>query len=209
MVKQVRDWEPLAEAIAVFAFVMADIWWLHWHNPFLAVVVLAWIVASHVVRGERPGWLGFGWRGVPASFSAVMPWVGVAAFALLGAGALLGSLRHIPLREGVYGLAGYLFWGLLQQYLLNGFFVNRLEEAVGRPVPLAVAALFSIAHLPNAFLMAVTFAGGYIAVRIYEHYRCLWVLGLAHGILGFLLYLTLPDVLTNHLLVGPVLSRMR
>jgi hypothetical protein len=51
LVKQVRDWEPLAEAMAVFAFVMADIWWLHWHNPFLAMVVLAWIVASHAVAG--------------------------------------------------------------------------------------------------------------------------------------------------------------
>lgn len=207
--RQVHDWEPLAEALAVFAFVLADIWWLHWRNPYLAVVVLAWIAASHVVRGERARWLGFGWSNFRTAFPVVMPWVAVAALALLGIGALLGTIRHIPLREGAWGIAGYVIWGLLQQYLLNGFFTNRLEEFAGRPVPLATAALFSLVHLPNWFLMAVTFAGGYLSVEVYRRYRSLYVLGLAHGLLGFLLYLTLPDSLTHHLLVGPILSRPR
>jgi Type II CAAX prenyl endopeptidase Rce1-like len=204
---QARNWEALAEVVTVFAFILLDIWWLHWHHPWLALVVLACIVASHIVRGERAHWLGFGWSGFSTAFPVVMPWVGAAALMLLGAGAQLGSIRHIPLREGAWGLAGYVLWGLFQQYVLNGFFVNRLAEFAGGPdsrlLPLSTALLFSLTHLPNWFLMAVTFVGGYLSVEIYRRYRSLYVLGLAHGLLGFLLYLTLPDALTHHLYVGP------
>jgi membrane protease YdiL (CAAX protease family) len=65
------------------------------------------------------------------------------------------------------------------------------------------AGLFSLAHLPNWFLMPVTFIGGYVCVRVYLRYRSLYVLALAHGIVGFVLFLIVPDSVSAHFLIGP------
>jgi len=90
---------------------------------------------------------------------------------------------------------------------LNGFLANRLFEFSGnsrsRAVPFAAAALFSLAHLPNWFLMAVTLGGGYLSVRVYQRYRSLYVLGIAHAMIAFALFLAVPDSISGHFLIGP------
>jgi membrane protease YdiL (CAAX protease family) len=104
-------------------------------------------------------------------------------------------------------LALYCAWGLFQQYLLNGYFVNRFDDFLaGRKhalVPVLAAVFFSLAHLPNWLLMLVTLAGGYVCARIYLKYRNLYFLGVAHGVVGFLIYLVVPDTISHHLYVGP------
>jgi hypothetical protein len=65
------------------------------------------------------------------------------------------------------------------------------------------AALFSGAHLPNFFLMAVTLLAGYICARNYMRYKNLYFLAIAHGTVGFLLFLVVPDSISHHLTVGP------
>ena len=60
--------------------------------------------------------------------------------------------------------AAYLPWGLLQQYVLNGYFLNRLETLVSRQRgagDLGGAVLRRAS--PNWFLMAVTLVAGYFA----------------------------------------------
>ena len=120
---------------------------------------------------------------------------------------LLHTLRDITWDSAFFSLLFYCLWGLFQQYLLNGYFVNRFLEAVPKPaygqVPVLAGTLFSAAHLPNWFLMIVTFAGGYLCAKAYIKRRNLFFLGLAHGILGFLLYLVVPDSVSHHLRVGP------
>ena len=51
--------------------------------------------------------------------------------------------------------------------------------------------------------MGVTFVGGYLSAWVYLRYRSLYILGLAHGLLGFVLFLTVPDSISGHFLVGP------
>jgi hypothetical protein len=51
--------------------------------------------------------------------------------------------------------------------------------------------------------MAVTLLGGYASTQLYRRYRNLYFLGLAHGVLGFVLYLVVPDSISHHLNVGP------
>jgi membrane protease YdiL (CAAX protease family) len=63
--------------------------------------------------------------------------------------------------------------------------------------------LFSLAHLPNWFLMSVTLAGGLCCTRLYRRRPNLYVLGLIHGTIGFVLYLVVPDSISHHLRVGP------
>jgi membrane protease YdiL (CAAX protease family) len=63
--------------------------------------------------------------------------------------------------------------------------------------------IFSAVHLPNPFLVATALVAGYLSAWAYLRYRNLFVLGLAHGLLGFLLYLAVPDSISHHLYVGP------
>ena len=65
------------------------------------------------------------------------------------------------------------------------------------------AALFSGVHTPNWFLMLVCLVAGYVAAHVYRRDKNLYFLGLAHGAVGFLLFLVVPDSVSHHLNVGP------
>jgi len=51
--------------------------------------------------------------------------------------------------------------------------------------------------------MLVGFATGYCCARIWIRYRNLYFLGIAHGAIGSMLYLVVPDAISHHLVVGP------
>src|SRR5713101_9668661 len=196
----------LVEALTVFAMILVYIWRVRFAHPFSWIVIFLLIVASHVFRNESPARLGFGAKNLGSSLAALTPFVGVLALALLSLGLVFRTIRHITPESGYASLLMYCGWGLFQQYILNGYFVNRFKEFLPghrHAIPLFAAALFSLAHLPNWFLMIATAAGGYICARIYLRYRNLYVLGMAHGVVGFLLYLVVPDTISHHMYVGP------
>jgi hypothetical protein len=115
-------------------------------------------------------------------------------------------MRDVSWLGACLGLVLYCVWGLFQQYVLNGYFVNRFSDVLPnhpRGVPILAGVFFSLAHLPNWFLMMVTLPGGYVCARLYLQRRNLFFLGLAHGVIGFLIYLAVPDTITHHLYVGP------
>lgn len=204
---QRRDWVALIEALGVFLMIMIYIWWLLLWRPWMWIVLLGVVIGTHVVRGEGPGRLGFGWAGFRVALRVVCPFALALCLVLLAMGALLGTLRPTTAGAAALSVAWYILWGLFQQYLLNGYLVNRLSafpiKPGGRFVPAFAALLFSLAHLPNWFLMAVTLAGGYVCARVYLRYRNLYVLAIAHGMVGFCLYLAVPDSVSAHFLVGP------
>jgi hypothetical protein len=205
--KGVRQWTALAEALAVFALIFSYIWWLRLGHPWWALSILGFIIGTHFLHGEGPLWLGFGWKNLREAAWPVLPWVGSVALTLVALGHTLRTTRYASLRLALASILAYSAWGLLQQYLLNGYFVNRLGEFAGpghrRAVALGAAALFSLAHLPNWFLVPVTFAGGYACARVYLRYRSLYVLALAHGVIGYVLFLIVPDAISAHFLIGP------
>jgi hypothetical protein len=166
--------------------------------------VLALVVASSVRRGETPSSLGFSWKTFRPAVRALWPPVAACSGAIAIAGIATHSIRDVSLKFAAGGLFLYCFWGLFQQYLLNGFVVNRLAgAALRRSAPLLAAIIFSLVHLPNLFLVAIALIAGYLSAWAYLRYRNLFVLGLAHGLLGFLLYLAVPDSISHHLYVGP------
>jgi hypothetical protein len=205
--KPERDWKALNEALGVFLLIMLYIWWVRLYVPWVAAAVLGFVISTHFVHGESSRWLGFGWKNFRLALVAVGPPVTALVLVLMGTGFLLRTVRAASFTQAALGIAAYILWGLFQQYLLNGYFVNRLAEFQGKPrgqaVPLAAAAMFSMVHLPNWFLMAVTFVGGYVCARVYLQYRNLYVLALAHGVVGFFLFLVVPDSIGAHFLVGP------
>jgi membrane protease YdiL (CAAX protease family) len=194
----------LIEALVLFALIMAYIWRLRAVWPSVWILAISVPVISHLARRERAQALGF----CTTNFSACIRRFGPALIAivaiLIAAGLLAGTMRRMCVDAAMASFGLYLPWGLFQQYLLNGYFLRRFEMAL-RPGAAGVLAsvLFSLAHLPNWFLMPITLVGGYAAILIYRKYRNLYFLAIAHAIIGFLLFAVAPDSLIHHLRVGP------
>jgi len=194
----------LAEPATVFLLIMLYIWRLRYTTPRAWIYILAAIVTTHILRHERTAGLGFRWRNFKECMETLAPAVALLALSLFASGVLLQTRRNISLDQALLCFLAYCPWGLFQQYLLNGYFANRLlAVSSARRVPLIAAALFSWTHLPNWFLMLVTFALGYCSTRIYLKYRNMYFLGLAHGMIGTLLFVVVPDSISHHLTVGP------
>ncbi|MGA2590538.1 MAG: CPBP family glutamic-type intramembrane protease [Bryobacteraceae bacterium] len=198
------DWLNLAEPATVFALIMLYIWRLRYTWPLAWILILGFLILSHILRKEPAASLGFRWSNFRECVERLAPALLLLALSLIAGGVLLQTMRNISFEHGLLCLAVYCPWGLFQQYLLNGYLANRLLAALPvRHVPLIAAALFSGTHLPNWFLMLVTFAAGYYSTKIYMKYRNVYFLGLAHGVIGTVLFLVIPDSISHHLTVGP------
>jgi membrane protease YdiL (CAAX protease family) len=192
------------EPLAIFGMTMAYIWDLRYRHPLALLGILALILLSHALRGERPAKLGFRSANLAFCVRDYAPILALACLALLGLGIMLRTTRPLPLDQCLAAWVAYIPWAMFQQYLLNGYFLNRLVGTLPRRAAPAIAALlFACAHTPNWFLMAVTLLSGYYCARIYQRYRNLYFLGIAHATLGFLLFLVVPDSISHHLIVGP------
>jgi membrane protease YdiL (CAAX protease family) len=194
----------ILEPVSVFVMIMAYIWSLRYSHRLLWLGILALMVLSHLAHRERARGLGFDATNFRECLREFGPALGFLGLALFGCGTLLHTTRPIRFEEAMLAWAGYVPWGLFQQYVLNGYFFNRFSSVLSRrAAPLAAATLFSSAHTPNWFLMLVTLAAGYCCARVYRRYKNLYFLGIAHGTVGFLLFLVVPDSVTHHLVVGP------
>jgi len=184
--------------------IVAYIWNLRFSHGGAWVWILGLMLLSHLVRRESAYSLGFRTRHTGECWRELGPALAFLTLLMLASGILLHTMRPIGVGTALASWAAYVPWGVFQQYALNGYFLNRLRAAMGRrAASLIAAALFCGVHAPNWFLMLVAFPAGYCATRIYRRYRNLYVLGLAHATVGFLLFLVVPDSVSHHLKVGP------
>jgi hypothetical protein len=97
-----------------------------------------------------------------------------------------------------------MIWAVLQQFVLQDFFLLRLLRLLpSRSAAVVTAAvLFSIAHIPNPLLTIATLAWGTAACFLFLKYRNLYVLGIAHGILGLCIAISVPNAVHHHMRVG-------
>src|SRR5689334_12606437 len=115
----------VVEPVAVFALIMAYIWQLRYSHPRLCLASLAVIVLSHVARRESTDALGFHRYHLRECLQEFAPLLALFALAMLGAGMLLQTTRPIRFGDAFLAWAAYVPWGAFQQYLLNGYFLNR------------------------------------------------------------------------------------
>ena len=194
----------LAESAVAFALIMLYIWRLRFTAPRSWVFIVGFFLMSHVLRGERGRALGFRWINFRECAEMLAPALLLVVLSLLAMGELMQTVRPISVEYGFMCLLAYCPWGIFQQYLLNGYIANRLlEVSSAQRVPLISAALFAGTHLPNWFLMLVTFVTGYYSTKLFIRYRNLYFLGLAHAVIGTLLFVVIPDSISHHLTVGP------
>jgi len=195
------------EAVGVFLLIVIHIWFVSRHVRLAWLAILPPVIYSHRRRGETLAWLGFRRENFLRCVRDFAPLIVGLAGVPLALGAWLGTLRPSSPMPPVSFVAYYCVWGTFQQYALNGYFVNRLSAAAAaaeqRWVPLLAATLFAVVHTPNWFLVTVTFTLGLLCARIYLMYRNLYFLGIAHGVIGSALYMTVPDWMSLHFRIGP------
>jgi hypothetical protein len=92
----------------------------------------------------------------------------------------------------------------MQQFILQSYFLLRLLRLLpGKLAPVLVAAaIFALAHLPNPILTPITLIWGAIACVLFLRYRNIYALGVAHGIMGLCVAVTVPNSLHHHMRVG-------
>jgi membrane protease YdiL (CAAX protease family) len=161
------------------------------------------ILLSHRVRHESAREIG--WRldnfGRAARLLA-LPML-LAAIVLVGIGLMIKGL-HFE-KESFWGRVLWLpLWGLLQQYVLQGF-INRRAQTLLQPgwsSILLVALIFALLHLPNLWLSLATFTGGLLWAYVYQRAPNLPALALSHALMSMLLASVAPLTTLHSLRVG-------
>lgn len=111
-----------------------------------------------------------------------------AAVLLLVYGKLTGRLV-VP-QTFWLALLLYPLYGIAQQFALQVLVAKNLRSLISTTWVRAsvTGAIFSIAHFPNAPLMVLVAPVGLVFTLIYESRPNLWAVGLAHGLLGAMVY---------------------
>lgn len=199
--------------LATLAFVsvlILSFMWI-WRGSFpgatglFAIALLAALTLGHLQHRESLQEVGFRLDTFAKAALLLVPPAGVIVALTLFVGHISGSARFPPESTAVPALARLVVSGLVQQYLLLGFFYRRLEKVLPNPMSsvVATAAVFALFHLPNPFLTAVTFFAGLIAAIVYQRAPNLWVIGIIHGLISYCLYFSVSPELTGGLRVGP------
>lgn len=194
----------LLELAVGYGLILATVWTANPAQRILYWLAFAWIVATTWLR--REGWtaLGLGREGLLRSLWIIGVALLFSALAIFFASQAHRLHRlHGPTPLLLHGW-GYIVWSLMQQFLLQSYFLLRLLRLLpDKAAPIIVAAgIFSLAHLPNPVLTPITFIWGIIACVLFLRYRNIYALGVAHGIMGLCIAVTVPNSLHHHMRVG-------
>lgn len=202
----------IAEVLLFIAAAMAYIWFfvptdpkqIQWHHVAIAALLGAIPIALNLLHGDCPRdsglrldnfWLSAREVGVVTLLMAT----GIVAFGLATDGFKWISWARLGEKFGMY-----VFWGPMQQYLLQAFALRRLRQS-GLSSPEAVilaAAVFGLLHYPNWTLVAATTGGGIVWCILFLRRPNIITLGLAHAALAVLIYHSCYQ-LTMGMTIGP------
>jgi hypothetical protein len=196
--------QALFELCVAYALILGAIWTLNPWQRYFYWSAIVWVVVTTVIHRPTLASIGLGLSGLLSSL-----WIVGAAGALTVLAVYFAERLHSlhPLHGPtpvIPHIWGYLLWSLMQQFLLQIYFLLRLMRLLpGKLGPILTAALlFSLAHLPNPVLTPVTLVWGLAACVLFLRYRNIYALGLAHGIFGLCVAVIVPDSIHHHMRVG-------
>ena len=151
---------------------------------FFTGLIWVWLTAGK--GGHGSGGLGFDWHRSRetlwmlegAAFLGLTIWV---------IGWVCGPARHVRYFDNlILGKLGYFAGAGLQQVVIQSYCFVRLDKLLGSETRACrwVERIFCLCHLPNPLLMFVAFWGGRLSCSIFRRHRNLYVLALAHGLVG-------------------------
>jgi hypothetical protein len=202
-----------ADLSVIAGTVVSYIWW--WRGAFagdkivLAAGLIGWSIFIQCSRTEPFVDIVGSRRNFPAALRIVCRWLALPILAIIIAAFFDARDALPPLPEMAERLGVFALIGTLQQYLLLAHLWRSAADLWPQKgvSQLAAAMIFALLHLPNPFLMVVTFAGALAACAIYRRAPNILALGLGHGCLSFALYYGLPRAVTGALRVGPMFAR--
>ena len=203
LVRHSRD-RDIVELIIGYILILLLVWVPKPAQPAVYWITFTWIAVVTVLSRPSLLALGLGFTGLRKSL-----WFLYAAVLLAGCAIGVASLLHTLQRLfgiGIYSwhLWAYLVWALVQQFILQDYFLIRLLRLMpSTTTAIATAAgLFALVHIPNPVLTIATLFFGFAACWIFVRHRNLYPLALAHCILGTTIAATFSSTLNRHMLVG-------
>jgi len=194
----------IVELSVGYALILIAVWTPLHVQRIIFWLAFSWIISTTLLARDDRDELGLGLSGWHRSL-----WVVGIAVILAGTDLLI-SIGYSTIHP-LYGpvpvgrhMWGYVIWAFMQQFVLQDFFLLRLVRVLpSRTAAIMVAAaLFATAHIPNPLLTVATMLWGLAACAIFLKYRNLYVLGLAHGILGLCIAVSVPNAIHHHMRVG-------
>jgi len=196
-------WPVWLELLVVFGLLEAVLWTPRsfWHSVLIALEVSSTLWFTF--RRHMPAELGLVW---PKRSATV--WIlllgGLVALAIPTAAIVTGHpVPANPNWPKFQNIWPYVIWAFAQQFLLESFFFLRVESIMGvRRAVWASTLLFTVAHLPNMALTALTLIGALFFTEMFRRYRSIYPLGIVHALLGIAIAYSFPDTVMHHLRVG-------
>ena len=175
-----------------------------WLEALPGSCALLLMLRSHRLHGETLAQLGFTTKHFRHAVKLLWGPMLLVTALLLGIGYLTHSL-HFGQRFWL-SLLLLPWWGLMQQYILQGFIYRRLKLIVGaekNTLTIFLAALlFAFVHAPNAPLMLLTLIGGVVWTWVYERAPNLLALGLSHALMSAIAMSSLPAWFLQSMSIG-------
>jgi hypothetical protein len=198
-----RTW-GWAQLCVAYGLLEVSLWTEGHTQRWAALATAVWIVSASVINRRSPRQIGIGPSGFWRALIAVPIAAALAAVIVL-IGWKFGTLRQLfGTRPPLWHSVGYAIWAMVQQFILNSFFYVNFEDLLGdrKQALWWAAALFAFAHLPNPVLTLGTFVAALFFVSMFQRYRNIYPLGIAHAMLGLALAVTVPDGWIRHMRVG-------
>ena len=185
----------------------------HWPLIAPTFLIISFIIYSQIKRGESWKDLGFSRNHFGTALRFLLLPVTLGCTILFTIGYFTNSI-HRSTHLGT-NLLIIPFWGIVQQYVLQGFLYRRIRSlfsllpycsaAHSQRVWLAIlltAGLFAAVHLPNLTLASLTLLAAIVWTWVYERAPNLWALGLSHGLLSLVLMHSLPLRFLHSMSIG-------
>jgi hypothetical protein len=201
----------VAEVVAYVAALAAYAWValpivgpVGWRHVLFLVAAGAFPIAANLLHGDRPPDSGLRVDNLTRSAAQTAAVTAVMAAGVAVVGLAAGGWHWVSWRRLADKTVVYLVWGPVQQYLLQAFALRRLCQAglSGWGAGVLAAGLFALLHAPNWVLAGVAFGAGIVWTRLFLRHPNLLTLGLAHGLLGVLLYHAWPRSWLHDLAIG-------
>ena len=107
-------------------------------------------------------------------------------------------IRRAPLLDFLY----VMVWGGAQQFVLQTVILRESQSVAGRGAVFVAAAVFASLHLPNPFLVIVTFTGGLAWCWIYARHPNILPLAVSHAAATVVILLSFDPAVTAGLRTG-------
>jgi membrane protease YdiL (CAAX protease family) len=194
----------LGELTFGYCLILAVIWTPLPIQRWLYFLALGWFIVSIILSFESWKAMGCCRAGFRRS-----SWVVAVALAFAAIATFFASSFHTLHHPGgpiqwIRAFAGYTVWSLMQQLLLQGYFLVRLLRIVPKAnlAAFIAASVFALAHLPNPVLTPLTLIWGLTACLVFIRSRNVYPLAIAHAIFGICVAITIPASMLHNMRVG-------